>query len=172
MELFLLAAYCAGVIWYCIRTDGKATRLSGLAMNGEVQAGWEVMHARGFGNRRVGLLNHATLPPKSALLLHKSNSVHTRGMLFAIDLVFLNKQGKILATKEVVAPGVARLKGPSGTAMVLELPAGTVGSLLDTTKVTTLSFSHRGPAAAAETQAESAAAPPASMPATTATADS
>ena len=126
MDIILLI-YCIGLVWLFVRSDSDVLRLTGLASGDELLESWRILHATTFSNRRIGLLNHSSLDIKSGLLLRKSRKVHTVGMLFSIDLVFLNKSGVVLDSKTTVAPGLRGLKGPRGTAMVLELAAGTVG---------------------------------------------
>lgn len=72
--------------------------------------------------RRQGLLKHAGLEPGEGLWIVPCEGVHTFFMKFPIDVVFLNKQRKILK----IRPNM----GKRGMALslrahsVLELPAG------------------------------------------------
>ncbi|QQC66723.1 DUF192 domain-containing protein [Paraburkholderia ginsengisoli] len=47
--------------------------------------------------RLRGLLDHERLAPDAALLLERCASVHTFGMRFAIDVVFLDRHRRIVA---------------------------------------------------------------------------
>jgi len=73
-------------------------------------------------SRRKGLLGRDGLEEGAGLVIAPSNSVHTFFMRFAIDIVFLNRSGRVLKIRpRVPAPRIAL----SATAhAVLELPAG------------------------------------------------
>ncbi len=49
-----------------------------------------------FLERLVGLLNRKSLNKGEALVLSPSNSIHSLFMRFAIDAIFLDKNGKII----------------------------------------------------------------------------
>ncbi len=74
--------------------------------------------------RRTGLLKHNRLDPGEGLWIAPSEGVHTFGMKFPIDVLFLSRNKKILKTR----PNMARRKiALSWRAhSVLELPAGTL----------------------------------------------
>jgi|JI8StandDraft_1071087.scaffolds.fasta_scaffold681400_1 uncharacterized membrane protein (UPF0127 family) len=57
------------------------------------------------------------------MLLWPCHGIHTWGMRFAIDVVFLSVSGEVLASHARVAPWQVR-RGPKGTFMTLELTAG------------------------------------------------
>lgn len=72
-----------------------------------------------------GLLGRDTLPAGEALWLTPCKSVHTIGMKFPIDILFLDKNRKVVGVEESIPPNrfssfVFRAEG------ALELPAGTV----------------------------------------------
>lgn len=84
--------------------------------------GIEVPVARGFRARLLGL---ALIPRDRAgagLLIPRCSSVHTFGMRFALDLVFLGVRGEALEVRRGVPP--ARVVRHRGAAAVLELVAG------------------------------------------------
>jgi uncharacterized membrane protein (UPF0127 family) len=74
--------------------------------------------------RRTGLLKHTGLEPGEGLWIVPSEGVHTFGMKFPIDVVFLNRKRKILKIRPNMVRGriALSLLGHS----VLELPAGTL----------------------------------------------
>jgi len=74
--------------------------------------------------RRTGLLKHTGLAPGEGLWIVPTEGVHTFGMKFAIDVVFLNKQRKILKIRPNM--GKARMSLSLRAHSVLELPAGTL----------------------------------------------
>jgi len=54
--------------------------------------------------RLVGLLGKRTLEADSGLWIFPSRGIHTLGMLFDIDVVFLDKDLKVVALRELVHP--------------------------------------------------------------------
>jgi uncharacterized membrane protein (UPF0127 family) len=85
----------------------------------------KVRKADSFITRLVGLLKRTTLGPEEALWLAPSKGIHTIGMKFPIDVVFLDKENMVIGTVSGLVPyritGI-RLRGHS----VLELPKGTL----------------------------------------------
>ena len=87
----------------------------------------EAKLADGYFSRLVGLLGKTRrwACPGQGLWILPSHGVHTIGMLFAIDLVFLDREKRVVHTEEYVRPfRISRvaLKAQS----VLELPPYTV----------------------------------------------
>jgi uncharacterized protein len=72
--------------------------------------------------RAKGLLGRSGLGPDEGLLLQPANSVHTAFMRFPIDVVFLDRDLKVLDVAEAVPPW--RIKARRGSRAVLELAAG------------------------------------------------
>jgi uncharacterized protein len=72
--------------------------------------------------RRTGLLKHSGLAPGEGLWIVPCEGVHTFFMKFPIDVVFLNKQRKIL--KICHNMGRRRVALSFRAHSVLELPAG------------------------------------------------
>lgn len=75
--------------------------------------------------RMRGLLGRDHLPSGEALLLKRCGSVHTFGMRFAIDVVFLDRQQRIVAIHHDVPRGRLRLNLLA--AQTLEMSAGIAG---------------------------------------------
>lgn len=75
-----------------------------------------------FISRLRGLLGRKSLRADEALLISPAGTIHTFFMRFAIDVVFLQPDLTVLATREPVRPW--RTAGCRGARMVLELPAG------------------------------------------------
>ncbi|WP_373484185.1 DUF192 domain-containing protein [Acetobacterium sp.] len=65
----------------------------------------EVKLADRFITRLVGLLRTAGLSENQGLLLKNCNQVHTFGMKFSIDAIFLSKKGDILHIEQEMKPG-------------------------------------------------------------------
>lgn len=75
--------------------------------------------------RLVGLLGRRSLDPGSGLWIVPSNSIHTLGMRFSIDVIFLDRQFRVHHLCESVRP--FRLTWPRWKAQsVLELPVHTI----------------------------------------------
>jgi len=72
--------------------------------------------------RLRGLMGRRALEPGEGVLLRPSGSVHTCFMRFAIDVVFLDRELRVLAVSPAVRPWRLRLQ--RGARAVLELPAG------------------------------------------------
>jgi len=72
--------------------------------------------------RRVGLLKHERLEPGQGLWIAPCEAIHTFGMRFPIDVLFLDRQKKVLKVKANMARG--RISGCLWAHSVLELPAG------------------------------------------------
>jgi len=90
--------------------------------------------------RRRGLLKHNSLEPGDGLWIAPCEAVHCFGMKFAIDVIYLNKQKKILKMRANM--GKNRISFCLRAHSVLELPAGTiektgtlVGDELEFTKI-------------------------------------
>jgi uncharacterized membrane protein (UPF0127 family) len=75
--------------------------------------------------RLVGLLGKRSLKPDSGVWIVPSNSVHTIGMLFTIDVVLIDKNFRVVGLRELVRP--FSITRPNFRAeSVLELPAHTI----------------------------------------------
>jgi len=75
--------------------------------------------------RLVGLLGRRSLSPGGGLLIVPSQAVHTVGMAFAIDVIFLDKKYNVIGFREAVRP--FRVTSVFWKALaVLELPVGTI----------------------------------------------
>lgn len=73
----------------------------------------------------VGLLDRTSLEEGEGLLLTSCQSIHMFGMRFAIDAVFLDKNGVVVGILEDFAPGkLSKIFGKAKSC--LELPAGTI----------------------------------------------
>ena len=73
-------------------------------------------------NRLKGLLGKKGLTMQQGLLISPCNSVHTVGMKFDIDVIFLNKQNQVIKIKQSVKP--TRMVSCFRSKKVLELASG------------------------------------------------
>jgi len=74
--------------------------------------------------RRTGLLKHAGLAPGEGLWIVPCESVHSFGMKFAIDLVYLDRRRRVRKTRRSMRPW--RISACLMADSVLELPVGTI----------------------------------------------
>jgi uncharacterized membrane protein (UPF0127 family) len=95
----------------------NTTRGAELANNGR--------RANTFLTRLVGLLGRSALKPGEALLIEPCSSVHTAFMRFTIDVVYIDKGGKVVKTSPNMRP--FRVGGVfKASCSVIELPKGTI----------------------------------------------
>ena len=80
--------------------------------------GARIFIARSFRARLLGLAGLADLPADCALLIPRCSAVHTFGMRFPIDVVFLDSDGREIDAVRAVRPG--RLVSRRGAAAVIE----------------------------------------------------
>ncbi len=88
--------------------------------NGETIA--SVWHATGYFARLRGLLGRS-LEENGGLMLTPCSAIHTIGMGYAIDAVYLDKRGLVLRVDEAIKPGKI-CPQQRGARHVLELPEG------------------------------------------------
>jgi uncharacterized protein len=70
--------------------------------------------------RLLGLAGLQRLPPHAGLLLPRTRSVHTFGMRFPLDLIWLDRDGRVVRVDRAVPPG--RVRGCRAARAVVELP--------------------------------------------------
>lgn len=80
--------------------------------------------AASYVSRLAGLQFRARLAAGQGLLLVPCASVHTMCMRFAIDVVWLDRQGRVLGVRRELRPWRMAV-APRGTHAVLELPPDT-----------------------------------------------
>jgi len=84
-----------------------------------------VKKADNFLTRLVGLLRRRSLGPEEALWLVPSKGVHTVGMRFPIDIIFLDRSNRVIDFVSGLAPNrFSRLHASAHS--VLELPRGSI----------------------------------------------
>ena len=54
--------------------------------------------------RRTGLLEHGSLPAGTAMIIAPTNAIHTFFMKFAIDVLFVAKDGVVVKTRHALPP--------------------------------------------------------------------
>ena len=91
-------------------------------------------------SRFVGLMGRSSLAPGHGLLIRPSNGVHTLWMRFAIDVLLLDREYRVLSVYENLRPfRMTSINWKAASA--LELPSGTItatdtqaGDLLELTQ--------------------------------------
>lgn len=76
--------------------------------------------------RRTGLLKHDSLEPGRGLWIVPSEGIHTFGMRFSIDVIFLDRRKRVVKLRPQMAPG--RISVCLWAHSVLELPAGAIAA--------------------------------------------
>jgi uncharacterized membrane protein (UPF0127 family) len=74
-----------------------------------------------IASRLLGLAFLSQRRAGPGLLIPRCRSVHTFGMRFRLDLLFLDRDGDVVEARRGVPPG--RIVSVGGAAAVLELPA-------------------------------------------------
>jgi len=80
-----------------------------------------------FWGRLMGLLGRSGLQADAGLLIRPCRVVHTIGMRFPIDLIYLDARNKVVKAEAVVSP-LRICWGNDQTVSVMELSAGTIES--------------------------------------------
>ncbi len=109
----------------------KAVRILRETGQNVASLAWATEHAR---ERVHGWLGKGAAAQGEGLLISPCAAVHSLGMRFALDVVYLNRVGKIVKLGGTLKPGRISF-GPfwrvllPWTCMVLELPQGTCAEL-------------------------------------------
>jgi uncharacterized membrane protein (UPF0127 family) len=74
--------------------------------------------------RRTGLLKHTKLEPGTGLWIAPCEAVHSFGMKFAIDVVYLDRKKRVRKIRKEMVP--RRLSACLTAHSVLELPVGVI----------------------------------------------
>jgi uncharacterized membrane protein (UPF0127 family) len=77
-------------------------------------------------SRRRGLLLHDGIDAAHALVLAPTSAIHTFFMTFAIDVLFVARDGRVVKIRESMGPG--RMSGAWRAFAVVELAAGRVAA--------------------------------------------
>jgi uncharacterized membrane protein (UPF0127 family) len=87
-----------------------------------------IVEARSLRARALGLAGRRDLSLGFALLLPRCRSVHTFGMRFALDLVWLDRGGEVVRIDRAVPP--CRFRTCRAAGSVLETRAGEADALV------------------------------------------
>lgn len=105
----------------------RLRRLPRVGVRGLV--GVDVRVARDPLARLLGLAGMREVPHGVGLLLPRTRSVHTAGMRMALDLVWLDRDGRVVRVDRAVRPW--RMRGCRSARAVVELPAGAHALVFD-----------------------------------------
>ena len=75
-------------------------------------------------SRRKGLLDHASLAEGSAMIIAPTSAIHTFAMRFAIDVIFVSKDGRVLKVRPHVRP--RRIAAAWRAFAVVEMASGAI----------------------------------------------
>lgn len=112
----------AGFLEPLVRPDGADLSLVNVTRGTTVAARIEAAFDPGSRNR--GLLGRDGLPDGRVLVLAPCSSVHTFFMRFALDLLFVSRDGRVKKARRAVAPW--RIALAPGSFAVVEAAPGTV----------------------------------------------
>ncbi len=109
-----------------LASPGATARLKHLHVDGRATPA-RIRLAATWWTRAVGLLATPSLDDPSGLWIEPCNSVHTMGMRYPIDLVFVRPDGTVAKVVSHVGPW--RMAGCRGVRSTLELRAGLASEL-------------------------------------------
>ncbi len=87
----------------------------------------DVLDACRYGQRLRGLLARKRLSASAGLLLRRCSAIHTMGMQYPIDVVFLDRNNTIVGVRESLVPN--RFAYDSAAVHVLEVASGSIQKL-------------------------------------------
>ena len=76
-------------------------------------------------SRLIGLLGRRSLEPDSGVWIVPANAIHTIGMLFAFDVVLIDRDFKVVGLREMVRP-FSVIRPNFRAESVIELPAHSI----------------------------------------------
>lgn len=82
-----------------------------------------VVRARGLAGKGLGLIGRVELAPSGGLWLQNTSAIHTLGMRFALDVLFLDRDARTVGIERRV-PANRIYCGKRGASSVIELAAG------------------------------------------------
>lgn len=103
----------------------RACRITNLTRNTTVasRAEW----ARSFWARLRGLMFRSPLLDGGGLVLEPNYSVHTFGMRFAIDVIFVDRHGRVVGLTPAMLPN-RPFAGARHAQRAIEVPAGIIAA--------------------------------------------
>ena len=108
--------------------DKPTPRLAALEGR-ELPGGLRLAEPRRRKERMAGLAGLDAIAPSEALHIPRCRSVHTFGMRFALDLIWLDRQGEVVRVDRDIPP--RRLRTCLRARSVVETPAGRADAFLE-----------------------------------------
>jgi uncharacterized protein len=99
--------------------------LQALNLSRQTRLAARVRVADTFLSRLIGLLGQRSLDKDDGLWIKPCRSIHTVGMMFSLDAVFLDARNRVIKTRSELAP-FRICRGGRTVKSVLELAAGTI----------------------------------------------
>jgi uncharacterized protein len=99
--------------------------LQAINLNQQTRLAARVRVADTFFSRLIGLLGRRSLKEGEGLWIKPCNGVHTVGMRFPFDVVFLDDQNRVIKTRSGLGP-FRVCRGGRHAQSVLELSMGTI----------------------------------------------
>lgn len=81
--------------------------------------------ANSFLSRGMGLMGRKHLPANTGLILYPNNNIHMFFMRFAIDVIFVDRQHRVVGLRENFKPW-RPFAGAAKARYTLELPVGVI----------------------------------------------
>jgi uncharacterized protein len=97
-------------------------RIRRLPLYDSLPVGMDLREARSLPSRLMGLAFLRDMDSDGALLIRRCRSVHTFGMRFPIDVVFVDRDWRVLRVVPDLVP--RRIAGCRGAAAAIEVRAG------------------------------------------------
>jgi hypothetical protein len=107
------------------QTVGGADIMRAVNVTQDTELAADLDAATNIFSRMKGLLGRRSLPAGEGLLIRPCKSIHTFGMKFPIDVLFLDAHSTVIAALPDMKPGRISSFYAAATS-VIELPAGTI----------------------------------------------
>ncbi len=126
MEIFFLVLSLGLLIYISYMPKVFICEMS--RISGSVSKGFSrslnLIYANNFWQKKIGLLNHVGLDPRSGIFFKNVRSIHTCGMTFEFDLIFLDKFYRVTGVLSDVKMNQKNVSGPKGTKHIIEVGSG------------------------------------------------
>ena len=82
---------------------------------------------RSFVGRGRGLMFRRSLEPGAGMVIDPCSSIHTMGMRFPIDVLYMDREQRVVRVDQAMPPWrIGPLRPGPGSRYVVELPAGVI----------------------------------------------
>jgi len=129
MGLIILCILTCYLLYLLVNLDQKSGRARDYMVNSKKMKKGKIIILESWIQRRVGLLNSLNLAPLDGLLFKKCKGLHTLGMCYEIDIVFINKKNEIIEIHRNTPPGIPKISAPKGTSDGIEFSRGSIAQM-------------------------------------------